>query len=109
MKALAYAMMFALFFTATAEAKKKKGKGKGKGGGKADKEKVERQRKRDEEKKAVDAILAQKDTDNNKQLTMQEWVIGESDEGAAINIFIEFDKNKDRKLTRTEIGATLGY
>ena len=102
----AFAMIFALLFTATAEAKKKKRKG---GGPKVDKEKVEREKKRDEEKKAVDAVLRDKDTNDNDQLTLEEWLAGESDEGAAVKVFMEANKNGDKQLTRSEIGAALGF
>ncbi|MEP2774677.1 MAG: hypothetical protein ABJQ29_08785 [Luteolibacter sp.] len=106
-KPLAFAMMFALLFTATAEAKKKKGGG---GKPKVDKEKVERERKRDEEKKAVDDVLDRKDTNNDNQLTITEWLDGEDDEqGQATTDFMEADKNRDRKLQRSEIGAMLGF
>lgn len=98
-------MMFALFFSVTAEAKKKKGKGKPK----VDKEKVERKKKRDEEKNAVNEILEKKDTDDNDQLTMGEWVTGEKNQAKATQQFVEGDKNKDRHLSRSEIGAILGF
>lgn len=106
MKPIAYAMMFALLFTATAEAKKKKGKGKG---GKANKEKVERAKKREAEKNAVNEVLDEKDTDNNNLLNMTEWLAGESNDGGATQEFIKGDKNRDRHLSRSEIGEMLGF
>ena len=105
-KPIAYAMMFALLFTATAEAKKNKGKGKD---SKADKEKVERKKKRDAEKNAVNDVLEDKDSDNNDQLAMEEWLAGESDAGKATQDFLKGEKNKDRHLSRSEIGALLGF
>lgn len=104
-KPIAYLMMFAVLFTATAEAKKK-GRGKGP---KVDKEKVERERKREDEKRDVDGVLEQKDVNKDSQVTLQEWLIGESDEARATQDFTEGDKNRDRHLSRSEIGAMLGH
>jgi hypothetical protein len=101
-----FTMIFALLFTTTAEAKKRKKNG---GGGKVDKEKVERAKKREEEKIAVDRVLKEKDTDGNDQLTLEEWLAGESDEGAAVKKFMDANKNRDKSLTRSEIGTMLGF
>ncbi len=98
-------MMLALLFTATAEANKNGGKG----GEKVDKEKLEREKKRDEEKKAVNLLLEKKDKDDNDQITLDEWLDGEKNVEEATSKFATANKNRDRQLSRSEIGAMLGF
>lgn len=102
-KPLAYLMIFAVLFTATAEAKKKR---KGKGGKpKVNKEQVQR----DAEKKAVDGMLDKRDFDKNGLLKLDEWLVEEDNEDAGTRKFQSADKNKDRNLSRSEIGSILGF
>jgi hypothetical protein len=106
-KPLAYLMIVAVLFTATAEAKKKR---KGKGGKpRVDKEQVERERKRDAEKKAVDGMLDERDLDKNGLLKLDEWLVPEDNEEAGTRKFQSADKNRDRHLSRSEIGTMLGF
>lgn len=105
-RSLAYLLMITVLFAVPAEAKKKR---KGKGKPKVDKEQVERERKRDAEKKAVDAMLKIKDLDHNGLLKLGEWLIDEENEASATAKFTENDKNRDRHLSRSEIGTILGF
>ena len=106
-RSIAYLMMIAVLFAVPAEAKKKR---KGKGGkAKVDKEKVERERKRAEEKKAVDAVLHKRDADQNGLLKLEEWLIEEDNEASGTRAFQAADRNRDRHLSRSEIGEMLGF
>lgn len=89
-----------------AEAKKKKG-----GGGKGDPKQAEKAKKdaeKDRKRKGVDDFLAQKDKNSDRIVTKPEYLDGVADAEAAGKKFDQFNKNKDRALSKSEIEALLG-
>lgn len=73
------------------------------------KKKEEAERKAHEKmRKAVEAVLAKKDSDHDNILTKDEYLTGEADPKAAAAKFTKFDKNNDGSLSKSEIATSLG-
>ena len=64
--------------------------------------------KKDKINKEIDGFLKDRDRNNDKSLTLEEFVSGEGNAKAAESKFQEHNKNKDRYLSRTEIQEMLG-
>lgn len=73
-----------------------------------EKEKQEEKAAREKKRNAVDEVLKAKDKNNDGSLTLDEYLTGESDIEAAKKNFDQFNKNKDRSLSKAEIADSLG-
>ena len=71
------------------------------------KEKAEREKK-DRINKEIEDYLADRDKNKDKSLTLEEFASGESDAAAAASKFTQYNKNKDRYLSKAEIKDMLG-
>jgi hypothetical protein len=100
-------LMSALMLCATAEAAKKNGN-KAKQAKQAEIQKQKERKEREDKRNAVKEFLEQKDTNSDGSLTRDEFIAGESDAEAAGKKFDQFNKNKDRYLTKSEISDMLG-
>ena len=110
MKPIVY-FLSALMLVATAEAKKKGGgkRGNNERAKQEQKEKEEKKKAREKERDAIEEFLKGKDKNNDKSLSLDEFLTGESDvEGATVR-FNDANKNGDRYLTKMEISAMLGF
>ncbi|MES2996723.1 MAG: hypothetical protein V4733_07930 [Verrucomicrobiota bacterium] len=67
-----------------------------------------RKEQREKETAAIKAFLAAKDTDNDKQISKQEFIANEADQAAATQKFDAANTNGDRFLTKREIKKVLG-
>lgn len=56
----------------------------------------------------IEAFIKDRDRNRDKSLTLEEFASGESDAKAAETKFLEYNKNKDRYLSKTEIQELLG-
>lgn len=74
---------------------------------KQDEKKVQ-QAERERKREAVKQFLAEKDKNKDNSVSRDEFLAGESDETAANAKFDEFNKNRDRFLTKSEIETMLG-
>lgn len=63
---------------------------------------------RENKRKAVQDILDAKDKNHDGSLSREEYLDGEADAEAASKVFDQFNKNRDRALSKTEIAASLG-
>ena len=99
--------LLALCLVIPAEAAKKDG-GAAKAAQERKKEKLAERAERTEKREAVEAVLDVKDKNGDGSLTLDEFLIGETDVEAANARFDEFNKNGDRYLSKKEIEATLG-
>jgi len=63
---------------------------------------------RDTKRKAVQEVLDAKDKNHDGSLSKEEYTAGEADPEAAAKKFDEFNKNKDRFLSKGELAASLG-
>lgn len=104
------ATAIALSLISIAEAKKKDDVDSNPQQQQADKEKQKEEAKiaRGEKRKAVQEILDAKDKNHDGSLSKEEYVAGEADPEAAAKAFDQFNKNKDRFLSKGEIGESLG-
>lgn len=75
---------------------------------KKDKEKKAAREKKDKINKAVEDFLEDRDKNKDKSLTLEEYASGEKDATSAESNFQQYNKNKDRYLSRTEIMEMLG-
>lgn len=74
------------------------------------------ERKKEQEEKAkkdkinseIDAFMKDRDRNRDKSLTLEEFASGESDAKGAEAKFQQYNKNKDRYLSRKEIQELLG-
>lgn len=76
----------------------------------ADKKKTERDKLIDERKEKREKIkdfIESKDTNEDGQLTREEFIAGEDDPEKAGETFDKFNKNKDRSLTKSEVTKLL--
>jgi hypothetical protein len=73
-----------------------------------EKQKEEEKNARGAKRKAVQEILDAKDKNHDGSLSKEEYVAGEADPEAAAKTFDQFNKNKDRFLSKGEIGESLG-
>ena len=76
---------------------------------KEEKEEQAKRKQRDREHKALEGLLAKKDTNKDKFLSKDEYVAGEPDAEAAGKRFDKFNKNGDRTLSKSEMEALLGF
>ena len=77
----------------------------------ARKEKAEREKKREEGRKVREKIkdyMDDLDTNKDNSLSKEEFLNGEDDKDAGSRKFDEFNKNKDRVLSKSEIQEMLG-
>jgi hypothetical protein len=77
----------------------------------AAKKKAEREKARSERTARLTAIkdfLAEKDANKDGSVKKDEYLAGETDQAAATAKFEEFDKNRDRSLSKSEIADMLG-
>ena len=74
---------------------------------KAKEEKAEKE-KRDKISRAIDSFLEDHDKNHDKSVSLEEYVAGEKNAGDAEKKFQEYNKNKDRYLSKTEIQEMLG-
>ncbi len=56
----------------------------------------------------MNEVLKAKDKNKDGSLTLDEYLTGESDIEAAKKNFDQFNKNKDRSLSKAEIADSLG-
>ncbi len=101
-----FVCFFALSLITTVEAKKKGG-----GNGKAkqeQKQKEQEKAQRDKKRDAVNDVMDAKDKNNDGSLSREEYLIGEADADAAMRTFEQFNKNKDRFLSKSELSDSLG-
>ncbi|HEX5791535.1 MAG TPA: hypothetical protein VFY13_10280 [Luteolibacter sp.] len=63
---------------------------------------------RDKKREAFKEFMEPKDTNRDGSLTREEFAKGETDAEAAGKRFDEYNKNRDRLLSKTEITAMLG-
>lgn len=63
---------------------------------------------RDSKRKAVQEVMEAKDKNHDGSLSKEEYLAGEADQEDAGKKFDEFNKNKDRFLSRGELIALLG-
>jgi Tfp pilus assembly protein FimT len=109
MKAIAIALVAILAVFATpAEAK---GGGNKRANEQAKKKEAEKKKEREEREARRDKIEAfMKDRDGNKDgsLTKDEFISGETDKTEGGKKFDEYNKNKDRYLSKSEIQNLLG-
>ncbi len=109
MKPIVY-MLTALMLIATAEAKKKGGnKQQSEKNKQAELEKKMKKEERDKQRKEVEEVLEAKDSNNDGSLTRDEYLTGEADVKAASERFDEYNKNRDRYLSKGEIANSLGH
>lgn len=96
-----------------AEAKKKSGNraaaAANKQAQKEEKEAQEKRKERDRARKALEDLLAKKDTNKDKFLSKEEYIAGETDAEAAAKRFDKFNKNGDRTLSKGEMETLLGF
>ncbi len=64
--------------------------------------------KKDKINNEIEAFIKDRDRNRDKSLTLEEFTSGEGDAKAAETKFQEYNKNKDRYLSKTEIQALLG-
>jgi phage protein D len=69
-----------------------------------EKEKADREKRRT----GVQALMEAKDKNKDGSLTRDEYIAGETDAAAAAKKFDQFNKNKDRFLSKGEIADLLG-
>lgn len=69
-----------------------------------EKEKADREKRRT----GVQALMEAKDKNKDGSLTKDEYIAGETDAAAAAKKFDQFNKNKDRCLSKGEIADLLG-
>lgn len=100
--------ILALCLVIPAEAAKKKGGAAAKAAQEKKKQKLADRAERTEKREAVDAVLDVKDKNNDGSLSLDEFLIGETDAEDATARFNEFNKNGDRYLSKKEIEAMLG-
>lgn len=77
----------------------------------AQKEKAEREKKRKERRdvnEKVKEYIKDLDTNKDNSLSLEEFLGGEDDKEAATRKFNEFNKNKDRSLSKSEVQEMLG-
>ena len=74
---------------------------------KAKQEKAEKE-KRDKINKAIESFLEDHDKNHDKSVSLEEYVAGETNAADAEKKFTEYNKNKDRYLSKTEIQEMLG-
>lgn len=98
----------ALALIAPAEARKKGGGAAQKQAQQEQKEKEKEKAERDKKRNAVQGVLDAKDKNHDGSLSREEYIAGEADAEAAGKTFDEFNKNKDRFLSKGEIAASLG-
>lgn len=108
MKPIIY-LMSALMLIATAEAN---GNGNNKrnkeAAKKAEKEKKDAKDARDKKRNAIKDFLDKKDSNHDGSLSLDEFLVGESDTVAAAKKFTDANKNGDRYLSKAEISGMLG-
>lgn len=63
---------------------------------------------RGNKRKAVQEVMEAKDKNHDGSLSKEEYLAGEEDQEAAAKKFDEFNKNKDRFLSKGELAASLG-
>jgi hypothetical protein len=73
------------------------------------KEEAAKKAERDRKRKAVENLLAKKDTNKDKFLSREEYLAGEANPEAAGKRFDAVNKNRDRTLTKSEMEALLGF
>lgn len=73
-----------------------------------EKERKEAREKREKIKKAIEDFMEGLDLNNDKSLTLEEFVSSEKDAKSAESKFNLYNKNKDRYLSKTEIQDMLG-
>lgn len=104
------AFILALFVYAgvlPVEAKKNNNKQNQKAQQEKKKEAAERAKK-DRMNQEIEDYIAGRDKNKDKSLTLEEFVAGESDAKAAEAKFTEYNKNRDRYLSKTEVKELLG-
>ena len=74
---------------------------------KAKEDKAEKE-KRDKISKAIESFLEDHDKNHDKSVSLDEYVASEKNAGDAEKKFQEYNKNKDRYLSKTEIQEMLG-
>lgn len=77
----------------------------------ADKKKQEQKAEREARGKkheAIQAAMEAKDKNHDGSLTLDEYIAGEADAAAATKKFEQFNKNKDRVLSKKELAEALG-
>jgi hypothetical protein len=76
----------------------------------AEKRKKEEAEKAKKEKinNEIEAFVKDRDRNRDKSLTLEEFLSGESDAKAGEAKFQEYNKNKDRYLSKTEVQELLG-
>lgn len=62
---------------------------------------------RDKKHDAIESFMKQKDTNHDGSLTKDEYLTGEADKEAASKTFDQYNVNKDRYLTKSEIESLL--
>jgi len=72
------------------------------------KKKAAEKAERDKKREAVDGVLKDKDKNDDGSLTRDEYIAGEANADEAGKRFDQFNKNKDRYLSRQEIETMLG-
>jgi hypothetical protein len=108
MKAFAY-LAAALMLIVPADARNKGGNKQQNQRNKAEEaQKKKEKEERDNKREAIEKVLDAKDTNHDSSLTRDEYLAGEADAAAAGKRFDQFNKNKDRYLSKSEIGASLG-
>lgn len=98
-------LLCSLSLIATVEARKKGG-GNGQNQQEQkekEKEKADREKRRD----AVKSVMDAKDKNHDGSLSKDEYLTGEADAEAAGKTFDQFNKNKDRFLSKSELADSL--
>jgi uncharacterized protein YlxW (UPF0749 family) len=77
----------------------------------AKKQKAQKEKERAERKKVRDELkdyMESRDKNKDGSLSLEEFLGGESDKAKGQSTFTEFNKNKDRALSKKEIQTMLG-
>ena len=100
-------LLSALLMCATAEAGKKNGN-QAKKAKQAEIQKQKERKEREDKRNAVKEFLEGRDSNRDGSLTRDEFLSGEKDAEEAGKKFDQFNKNKDRYLSKGEISDMLG-
>jgi hypothetical protein len=92
-----------------AEAQRRGGKNNQNQRAQQEKKKREAEQKaRDKKRESIESFMKPKDKNHDGSLTKDEYMAGEGNAESAGKKFDQFNLNKDRYLTKTEIEAMLG-